>query len=580
MANPYKYRGLRHDQIRLFSITAIVPEINIDLKMLTLTAASNTYHALSYTSKQLRNMDIVCIGRWSIAVTPRVHDALIELFKYGQSRGRELLLWVDDICLDQEDIREKNEQMALIPDIYSNALETFVYLGRSTQETDLAIQAARDHPEEITTLEGLQDQQDVRSQRILAGTQDLLSRPWFERLWVLQEAALSNSLIVGCGREWLDWDILADFLAPICPPIQDGPAHPTAFDPDYPIRRIAWLRKEIVAGRQILLPLVLGCMGGPSKCQEPIDRLWGMMGLMPPGERSYKAVNYMKTGRDELAQQAIKIMKWWSMGYQTVYMLSFASLKNKGPKYPNWCPDWMTCKQGPMTQHMIWLARVHQTMKAGPKCLPHGAPNQTPVKFDSNSNVLHARGSRMGQVAKIIVFPHVADRLNPTDEERARIAEWESECLNLATTTITAKKSHHYLWIMVGSLLYDIADKEIAQKLKTPYLTLKGILNASPNTVFSPKERSILQDFVTFCMDKAFFTTDGKRIAFGPADVRVGDKVCILYAGDPAWVLCFREGEEAEPEVELVGECYTHDVVTKKGTRIVEEWRDEVFRIV
>ncbi|KAK4104289.1 hypothetical protein N658DRAFT_249603 [Parathielavia hyrcaniae] len=144
------------------------------------------------------------------------------------TKGRSVknTLWVDAICIDQDSVEEKNHQIPLMGDIYRNAKETLMCLGEGTEETrDIPqrifwLNARRvventDQGEEgsspisklIRTLKDLDETEyNALLQPILNGAIDqILSRPYFRRMWTIQEVALSNSLTMVIGNHTLDW---------------------------------------------------------------------------------------------------------------------------------------------------------------------------------------------------------------------------------------------------------------------------------------------------------------------------------------------------------------------------------------
>jgi hypothetical protein len=54
-------------------------------------------------------------------------------------RARKRILWIDAICIDQEDEKDKSHQVAMMADIYSKADRVIVWLGESTPESDYAL---------------------------------------------------------------------------------------------------------------------------------------------------------------------------------------------------------------------------------------------------------------------------------------------------------------------------------------------------------------------------------------------------------------------------------------------------------
>ena len=67
---------------------------------------------------------IECDGR-ELSITPNCEAALRRLRRGKQSR----ILWIDQICIDQETVDEKNYQVALMGDLYSIAEKVIVRLG-------------------------------------------------------------------------------------------------------------------------------------------------------------------------------------------------------------------------------------------------------------------------------------------------------------------------------------------------------------------------------------------------------------------------------------------------------------------
>jgi hypothetical protein len=68
-------------------------------------------------------------------ITANLYSALRSLRWRSESR----FLWVDAICICQDDLEERGLQVALMRQIYQNATQTVVYLGDEADESFLAI---------------------------------------------------------------------------------------------------------------------------------------------------------------------------------------------------------------------------------------------------------------------------------------------------------------------------------------------------------------------------------------------------------------------------------------------------------
>lgn len=72
-----------------------------------------------------------------IPITQNCYDALSSLYcEFGVHS-----VWVDAICINQADseVQEKEQQILLMKDIYSQAGRVFIWLGKGTKESDEAL---------------------------------------------------------------------------------------------------------------------------------------------------------------------------------------------------------------------------------------------------------------------------------------------------------------------------------------------------------------------------------------------------------------------------------------------------------
>ncbi|KAI1742045.1 heterokaryon incompatibility protein-domain-containing protein [Xylaria scruposa] len=106
--------------------------------------------------------------------------------------------WIDSICINQEDGREKERQVAMMGHIYERSKLTLVYLGELDSDGVLAMEM----------LHRLSICQKEESRALLRqGTEGELNalatffrRPWWTRAWTTQEYVLPDRLIFLCGN--------------------------------------------------------------------------------------------------------------------------------------------------------------------------------------------------------------------------------------------------------------------------------------------------------------------------------------------------------------------------------------------
>lgn len=74
----------------------------------------------------------IVVNDASLEIYESFHTVLLSLRSPHSAEGR--VLWVDAICINQEDVAERNEQVPMMDRIYQNAWRTIVWLGPETQE--------------------------------------------------------------------------------------------------------------------------------------------------------------------------------------------------------------------------------------------------------------------------------------------------------------------------------------------------------------------------------------------------------------------------------------------------------------
>jgi hypothetical protein len=201
----YTYTSLtRPVEIRLLEL---LPGHRYDVIKCRLVVVSveniNSYTALSYTwGDPKKTANIECEGQ-KIAVTVNLESALRRLRDTKKVRR----LWADAICINQKDVREREQQVVLMKNIYQNAEKVAIWLGPDNDgQGKLAFQELEEYSEKNMMLPQYREY-EVDPSRTQA-LQTLLDRSWFFRVWIIQEAGLAKSANLMCGSWEFDWDTL------------------------------------------------------------------------------------------------------------------------------------------------------------------------------------------------------------------------------------------------------------------------------------------------------------------------------------------------------------------------------------
>lgn len=167
---------------------------------------SKEYEAISYTwGGQERSQPLRCDATM-INITPNLASALQCL----RSRAAPRRLWADAICINQDDLTEKGQQIPLMARIFRSATQVRVWLGKgeegeSRAVDDLASFVKRAGPSESQHYEEKPHQALVDIGR---SAQKVFKMPWFSRRWIVQEFVLNGNIVFHCGHSKLSWPAL------------------------------------------------------------------------------------------------------------------------------------------------------------------------------------------------------------------------------------------------------------------------------------------------------------------------------------------------------------------------------------
>jgi hypothetical protein len=140
------------------------------------------FEALSYCWGSKNNQGQIFINGTLTPVQKSAEDALRRLRELPES-ACGMKYWIDSICIDQEDVSERNDQMKMMHEVYGKAYSVIGWLGEAGDESDAAIN--------IITIPTSTFWPTPRKSDLLP-LLSLLSRPYWRRVWIVQELALNH----------------------------------------------------------------------------------------------------------------------------------------------------------------------------------------------------------------------------------------------------------------------------------------------------------------------------------------------------------------------------------------------------
>ena len=166
-----------------------------------ITGKSPTYTALSYCWGDSGPTGTILVTGVQVPITGNLDSFLRHL----RSKEETLPLWIDSLCINQSDVHEKNQQVNHMDRIYEYANIVKVWLGNGSPHSSLGIQILAYFAEHRRPAKHA-PWQTLPPELVSQSLGDIMNRPWWHRMWVVQEVALSQNTQLICGTSSISWD--------------------------------------------------------------------------------------------------------------------------------------------------------------------------------------------------------------------------------------------------------------------------------------------------------------------------------------------------------------------------------------
>ncbi|KAI1773872.1 heterokaryon incompatibility protein-domain-containing protein [Hypoxylon cercidicola] len=258
------------------------------------------------------------------------------------------IIWIDALCINQNDDVEKGPQVARMGDIYPSAHRISIWLGREENDSTRALNSMLWIGSKVT-VDWVRFTVALRPECVEPSFQDidkgiplrpedteaifhLLSRRWFERLWIRQEVLpAKTTAVVQCGLYQIPWPPFRRALA--C--IYQKPRTWTPFD-DKLNKRLLSLRGHIIQSSIVPLAYVRASFG-QSDCKDPRDRIYALLEFLPEKDRAVvSSPDYTKD-----VEVIFRDIVWRHIKhYGSLDLLSQCQINSKLATDISWTPDW------------------------------------------------------------------------------------------------------------------------------------------------------------------------------------------------------------------------------------------------
>lgn len=575
----------------------------------------------------------------SLSQTIQISRSAFVAMQQLRYRDKPRTIWIDQVCINQGDLEERAQQVSIMAEVYSDASAVNIWLGERDVNTEAGLRVVRDihnfntrvckgdtachcagtrhlvRPDSIDEYlkrtgkslsfkgmyqvfkvyergsflpsEVIDSVGGVGNLRLSELMSCLFRNPWFQRVWVLQEALRARKALVYCGPERITWDELLDvntWLHSNAYRLQE------AFLPPHPMMPSIWMQlktREYDAGHSAtpvistasinhLNILDVFLAGLELKATDPRDKLFALLSF---GSDTCKADDLPLTIKPSYLKSPNRVLadftRWWIRTNKSLDILS----KIHGQPGRTWVRLYHTSVQPKIAQptwaigcdgNGAWAETTLTSLfdfKASKDTIPFG--DFLDQDAASSPELLDLKGFELGRISEITY---------PTLEDGAvQQSDSSKEILNVLDRIIDPSGSHTR-W---NSKPRKEVEAEVVHRLFKDPAGLKDHLHAHWGYTSQPKFSALRSgarmshdfdnygfircetDTIPTCLDPFYFTTLDGGTGICPWAARTGDVVVILYGGKVPYLLrqleAFTDDEdtgESAGRFEFVGECY------------------------
>ncbi|KIW03347.1 uncharacterized protein PV09_05556 [Verruconis gallopava] len=599
----YRYKKLAKEdsEIRLLHLHAGSWQDQLSSHLEHVQLSQNTrYEALSYVWGDLNSVCTILLDDCEFEITKNLGAALRRLRKENEER----VLWVDQLCINQVDEVEKSTQVALMPQIFKNCVEAVFWLGeiQTTAKPGMecpidvangpnaqdgiavALDIIRqlesgDHLRDMACFQVVEDKTITVSPTYMTGLatlRQIMTLPYWERIWIVQENILPKRGTVVLGSCSAPWTSFANAAAMwtkhvwhCCRQLADSlPLEAKDILLDFtkklaPLMTIA----RSTNGSNVCLFDVLQQTRN-RKATKGCDKVFAVIGLVTDWlEAAPILPDYTL---DEFQVYSMVAEYFINSKPRSLRFLMGNHLRR--PQFPSWMVDWAAEDHSPYPYELGWGERFYGFYNA---CL--GRPV---VAKRHSASVMLFNGFTVDEVHAVGDSMEVHDWKSavPIYDSWYRLTEVDT---HPAKPYIAGGDVENALWRCVtgnvyGETLAPTYRKAVAEDFALYKKFEREMREAKEGQwILSDELLPFMLVIPASARNRRLFITKRGYIGMGPLATQVGDIVHVLLGSQIPFVsrksaVCLEdEVNEVElPTFSFVGECYVHGVM--EGEIILE----------
>lgn len=309
-----------------------------------------SFEAVSYTWGSNSKTKSVTVNGQAVQVTSNLEAFL----RRRREPFDEVALWIDDLCIQQCDKEERNAQVSVMNMIYAAAAKLIIWLGPASDDSSLGVQ--------LLTMLGAGSpygKMPLLDRKELTALQNLLNRPWWTRVWIIQEVVCGGSgmkqrcIKVQCGDDSVLWTNVVVAAARIVAYASDQrqmfPNVGNILELDSLRERAFQIFSETTSRKSILELL---CRYRHFQASEVRDKLYAICNMFPVHLVKRLETRYEADVKDVYLDFAVETM----LADKDLDILRHCGPIRTEHSLPSWVPDWSL----PLEMHPLPIRRIRR----------------------------------------------------------------------------------------------------------------------------------------------------------------------------------------------------------------------------
>ena len=544
------------------------------------------YEALSYTWGERREGYALHEREGDISITPNLHSALTAL----RSQDGFIVLWIDAVCINQQDNREKAAQILLMRRIFQSSVRVIAWLGEQYENSHLVEGLLFKIEDVDLDSNGTEWDWDLINLGFLPDDDPcweafraLIRRPWFRRVWIIQEIVVAKKLVFKCGDWMVNWTVLIqaftkmrtrnDFRLERSP---NDETKETTESGSFSLSRLLFLRCTFTSnefGMKKLRDLLMLCRDFQATFAR--DHLFALLGIASDGDNPALAPDYEKS-LDVIVKQYART---FILRDQAIDLLYLAGHHGQ-TRFPSWIPDW-TRVRGP--RDPLGFSDVPSDVSLSRRGNYHAAGISAKLRFDEDPDTLIVRGALVDVVVQIGKdFSLSNERPQGVPDDIHFLSEYMSDIAAIIISMDSYLTGEDLLDVEWRTLICNLTpdnNEPDEKEFRNAYIATRRwnrimVETSNPHAVAPPDFWEIYrraQPFVSSITYKLkgrrFCVTRKGYIGLVPIETKTGDEIAVFDGATVPFVL--RQAEKGHGAFYLIGECYVHGIM--KGEALGKE---------